>query len=127
MGRHHAERVSEAVREELSEIIGYEMSDPRIRSVDITEVLVAPDMRHARIRVHLAANEGGRQEVLGALEGARHFLRRQLADRLRLFRIPELHFEPDVSLEGDARVGQLLKRIRKGRPRTGPPEEKKSL
>jgi ribosome-binding factor A len=100
----------------LSEIIGYEMSDPRIEMVDVTEVLVAPDMRHARIRLHLGGDEKNREEALVALEGARHFLRRELASRLRLFRTPELHFEPDVEAARGERLERLLKRVRKGRP-----------
>lgn len=117
MEAHRAERVSEALREELAELIGYEMSDPRIGSVEVTEVVVAPDMRQARVRISLAGDERARDEALRALDGARHFLRRELAGRLRLFRIPELFFEADVSAGGRDRLEQLLKRIRKGRPR----------
>ena len=69
MDQHRSERVSEAIREELSEIIGYEMSDPRIGPVDVTEVLVSPDMRHARVRLHLGGDEKSREATLRALEG----------------------------------------------------------
>jgi ribosome-binding factor A len=113
MEQHRAGRVSETIREELGEIIGYELDDPRIQSVDVTEVVVSPDMRHARVRVHLAGKEGGRQDTLEALEGARHFLRRELASRLRLFRSPELHFEADLGTANLERIEQLLKRARK--------------
>ena len=44
MEGHRAERVTEAIREELGEIIGYEMSDPRIGSATVTEVHVSPDL-----------------------------------------------------------------------------------
>ncbi len=64
MEQHRSERVSETIREELSEIIGYEMSDPRISMVDVTEVLVTPDMRHARVRLHLAGDETGPEDTL---------------------------------------------------------------
>jgi ribosome-binding factor A len=127
MGQHRAERVSEAMREELSEIIGYEMADPRIDMVDVTEVIMGPDGRHARVRVHLAGDEKSRMESLLALAGARQFLRRQLAARLRLFRIPELHFEADLDVAAAARVAQLLKRARKGRSKSDRAEEKSSL
>lgn len=127
MDQHRFERVSEAMREELSEIIGYEMADPRIDMVDVTEVLIGPDRRHARVRVHLAGDEKSRMESLLALAGARQFLRRQLAARLRLFRIPELHFEADLDVAAAARVAQLLKRARKGRSKSGLTEEKTSL
>lgn len=116
MDSHRSERVSEALREELSEIIAYELSDPRIGDAAVTEVLLSPNMRHAQVRLHLPTDGDRRRETILALEGARHFLRRELAKRLNLYRVPELHFEADIT--GDsARLGQLLKRVRRGRPR----------
>ena len=124
MEQHRAERVSETIREELTEIIGYELSDPRIGSVDVTEVVVSPDMRHARIRVHLANNDDDdRQGTLEALEGARHYLRRELASRLRLYRFPELHFEADLGTANVERIEQLLKRARKRPKNRGESQE----
>ncbi len=117
MDEHRSQRVSEAIRKELSEMIGYEMSDPRIDGVDVTEVLLSPDIRHARVRLHLGGDDKARSEALAALDGARGYLRRELAARLRLFRVPELHFEPDIEGIAGPRLELRLRRIRKGRPR----------
>ena len=118
MDNHRAERVSEALREELGEMIAYELTDPRIGEATVTEVLVSPDMRHAQVRLHLSTNLTQQKETIRALDGARHFLRRQLAERLSLFRVPELHFEADVPVaDGKSRMDHLMKRIRRGRPR----------
>jgi ribosome-binding factor A len=118
MDQHRSERVSEAIREELAEIIGYEMTDPRIGPVDVTEVLVSPDMRHARVRLHLGGDEKSRVATLRALEGARHFLRRELASRLRLFRSPELHVEADLETGSEARLERLLRQVQKARAKS---------
>jgi ribosome-binding factor A len=126
MDPHRTERVAEAIREELSEIISFEMSDPRVGLVDVTEVVATPDMRHARVRLHLGGDEQGRQETLQALEGARRYLRRELAGRLRLYRVPELHFEADLGPESEARLEQLLRSARKARAKAGE-EDKKVL
>jgi ribosome-binding factor A len=123
MDQHRVERVSEALREELGEIIAYELSDPRINDASVTEVLVSPDMRHAQVRLHLSEKQAEQQETIRALEGARSFLRRQLAERLSLYRLPELHFEADVSAAANGRMNQLLKRVRRGRPRDGEPTD----
>lgn len=117
MDNHRAERVSEALREELGEMIAYELSDPRIGEAVVTEVLVSPDMRHAQVRLHMSSDADAQKETITALEGARGFLRHQLAERLNLFRIPELHFEADVKLAANTRIDQLMKRVRRGRPR----------
>lgn len=116
MDSHRNERVSEALREELGELIAYELSDPRIGEAIVTEVLLSPNRRHAQVRVHLSDPPDKQEETIRALDGARHFLRRQLAERLSLYRVPELHFEADVAAP-PARIEQLLKRIRRGRPR----------
>ncbi|HUA21814.1 MAG TPA: 30S ribosome-binding factor RbfA [Bryobacteraceae bacterium] len=114
--QHRTERIAEALREELSELISYELSDPRIGSATVTDVQVSPDKRHAfvRVRVEDGANS---QSAIAALEHAGHFLRHELAARLELFRVPELHFQADIATELGGRMDQLLKRIKKGRPR----------
>jgi ribosome-binding factor A len=119
MDSHRSQRVSEALREELGELISYELSDPRIGDAVVTEVLVSRDMRHAQVRLHLSEQTEKQRDTIRALEGAKHFLRHQLSERLNIFRIPELHFEADVSTEENGRMNHLLKRIRRGRPRDG--------
>jgi len=119
---HRIERITEAIREELAEMIGYELADPRLGSAIVTDVHISPDKRHAMVRVHVA--EGADQkETLQALDHARSYLRRELANRLDVYRIPELHFEADSSGELGQKLDHLLKRIRKGRPRDPEPAE----
>jgi ribosome-binding factor A len=117
MDQHRAERVSEALREELGEMISYELFDPRIGEAVVTEVLISPDKKHAQVRLHMDKDLAAQKQTLQALEGARHFLKRQIALRLNLYRVPELHFEADVERADTTRMSHLLKRIRRGRPR----------
>jgi ribosome-binding factor A len=117
MDNHRSERVSEALREELSELISYELSDPRIGDAIVTEVLVSPDMRRAQVRLRLSDKPSEQKEAIRALEGAKHYLKQQLAERLTLFRIPELYFEADISSAVTGRMDDLLKRVKRGRPR----------
>jgi ribosome-binding factor A len=118
MDEHRSRRVSVAVREELSEIIGFELSDPRLSSVDVTDVTVSPDSRHAMVKVSLSGGERKQHQAMAALEHARNYLRYELASRLSLRRVPELHFEPDNYPDVAARVEILLKRAKKKRAPT---------
>ncbi|HJT89986.1 MAG TPA: 30S ribosome-binding factor RbfA [Bryobacteraceae bacterium] len=111
-------RVSEAVREELAEIIGFELSDPRLADVDVTEVHVSPDGRHATIKVAARGGERQQKESLEALEHARHYLRHELGARLSLRHVPELHFQQDRNPDVESRIEFLLKRAKKSRGRT---------
>jgi ribosome-binding factor A len=116
MPQHRTQRISEALREELSEMIGYELSDPRVASATVTGIEVSPDKRHALVRVRVD-HDADAQQAIAALEHAATFLRREVARRLALFRVPELHFQADIATELGGRMDQILKRIKKGRPR----------
>jgi len=113
MDAHRTGRVSEAVREELSEIISFEMADPRLSDLVVTEVHVSPDMRHAHVKVGVEASNPHPQKALKALDHASNYLRHELATRLGLRRTPELHFSIDDHPEAPARVEILLKRAKK--------------
>ena len=116
MDPHRAERISEALREELAEIIQYELQDPRFAGITVSEVHVGPDLRHAHIAVLLSPrDQQAREKALDALEGARQYLRREVTGRVRLFRVPELHFQEASADSPAARVEELLKRVRKSR------------
>jgi len=119
MDERRTARVSEAVREELSEIIGFEMDDPRVTAVDVTDVNVSPDARHATVKVAIRGDEREQRQSLAALDHARAYLRHELAARLALRHVPELHFEQDRHPDAESRVDLLLKRARKLRSRDG--------
>jgi len=123
MDSRRSERLSEALRVELEELIGYELTDPRIDVAGIAEVLITPDGKHARVRLNLNGDRAWQEQTLDALEHAKGFIKRQLAHRLDLFRLPDIRFEAALSAELPERVGQLLKRVRRGRPRDGDAEK----
>ena len=111
-------RVSEAVREELAEIIGVEMDDPRIADVDVTEVHLSPDGRYAGIKIAARGDERRQRDAIAALDHAKHFLRHELGVRLNLRHVPDLHFEQDRNPDVESRIDFLLKRAKKSRART---------
>jgi ribosome-binding factor A len=111
-------RVSEAVREELAEIIGFETEDPRLLAIEVVDAHVSPDGRHATIKVAARGTEKEQKESMAALDHARHFLRHELAVRLSLRHVPELHFDQDRNPDVESRIDFLLKRAKKSRGRT---------
>jgi len=118
MDERRAARVSEAVREEIAEIIGFESADPRLAPVEVTDVHLSPDGRHAGIRVAIRGTEREQKISLAALDHARHYLRHQLASRLSLHHVPELHFEQERDPDVESRIDFLLKRAKKSRGHT---------
>jgi len=113
MEEHRARRVSEAVKEELAELIGFELDDPRLATVNVTAAEVSPDMRVAHIKV---AIEGGlEKKALDALDHAKGFLKHELATRLNLRRVPDLYFSADTHPDAESRIDFLLRRAKRSR------------
>ena len=115
--KHHRERLSEAVREEIETILEGELSDPRIGLVNVSGVLMAEDSRSARILVNVQGDDDEAGRTLEGLEAAKGFVRRELASRLNLRRPPELFFQLDRSQQLESRVEELLSRAKKRRPK----------
>lgn len=117
MDPHRHERISESIREELDELIAYEMSDPRVGSATVAEVLLSQDYRKAVIRLALIGTAEEQRATIEALNHAKQFLRHELAERLQLFKTPELHFEAALAADLAAKAAKILKRIERGRPK----------
>ena len=123
MDPYRHERVSESIREELDELIAYEMSDPRVGSATVTEVLISQDYRKAVIRLALIGTPKEQAETLEALNHAKQFLRHELTERLQLFKSPDLHFEAALAADLAAKAAKILKRIERGRPKDSSSEK----
>jgi len=117
MDPRRTERVAETLKHELEELINYELDDPRIGSVTVTEVVISPDMRHAHVRLALEGSAEEKAATLAAVDHAGPFLRHRIAERLDMFRTPDFRFFSDLPAAFKNRGESLLRRIRKGRPR----------
>src|SRR3954454_23982516 len=106
-------RLNELLREEISEVLRREVDDPRIGFVTITDVEVAPDLRHANVWVSIIGSAEERKQTLRALGHAMPYVRGRLG-RLRLKRIPDLHVKEDDSAERGTRVLKILDDLEQG-------------
>lgn len=106
------ERISSLIRQEISELLRRQVNDPRLSSfISVTKVLVSPDLRHAKVLVSVLGSEAQKSDVLNGFTAASGFLRRELAHRLTLRRIPELIFQADDSIEQGAKVLKLINQL----------------
>src|SRR5215471_13285194 len=111
--QHHLERLSETLKDEIGAIIEGELGDPRIGLCDVTEVLLSPDGKNAKVFVHVTGEEQEAMQSLKAIEAAKGYIRRELLERLGVRHVPELNFILDRSQEIGARIDELLGRTRK--------------
>jgi len=111
--KHHRERMEEAMREEIGAIVEGELADPRIGLASVSSVQLAPDGRSAHVNIVVEGSETEAARSLEGLNAARPYIRRELTARLHLRQAPELFFTLDRSCEYDARIEELLGRIKK--------------
>jgi len=97
---HRLERLSDRIRQELGELIEYEIKDPRVGLVTVTAVEVAENLRRVRVLVRVPGDGREQQTSLRRLAAAQSFLRRELAQRLGLRRTPEISFHQDPADTG---------------------------
>jgi ribosome-binding factor A len=105
--------LGEAIREEVAQLVGFELKDPRIGLVTVTRVEVSPDLGHARVHVSILGDERERKKTLDALRNSSGFVRRELAQRLGIRQVPEVDFRYDKGLEATERVAALLEEDRR--------------
>jgi ribosome-binding factor A len=108
---HRSERTADTLKEEIAQIVGYELEDPRLTSVTVTDVRLSADKRDARVYVTVAGDEEEHKSALAALKHAAPYVRKQLGLALNLPRTPEIHFVRDRVEEEGERVDQLLQEI----------------
>lgn len=98
-------RVAEQIRRELADLLQFEIKDPRVGRVTLTEVEVTGDLAHAKI---FFVTQDEATATTAALTKAAGFLRSQLSQRLLLRSVPQLHFVYDESLDRGIHLSQLI-------------------
>jgi len=105
------DRLGDQIRSEISELIAREVHDPGIGFITITRVSVTADLQIARIYYTTMATDAARKDTARALTRATPFLRRQIAGRLRLRRVPELEFRFDQTVEQHDRIERIIQEL----------------
>jgi ribosome-binding factor A len=103
------DRLNEALKQEISLLVRDEVRDPRVGLATITAVQTSPELDHAKVYFTALGDEAERAGILTGLRSAAPFIRSQLGKRMRMRRVPELHFEVDRVLEEAARIERLLR------------------
>jgi ribosome-binding factor A len=113
------QRLDHLFREELSDLIRTELSDPRLGEiVSITRVDVSPDLENASVFVSVLGGAEEKSDTIEALTHAAPFLRRHLIERVRIRRIPALHFQLDETIEAAAHVLDLMRQVSEDKKRS---------
>lgn len=106
-------RVAAQIQREVSHLLQNGIKDDRVGAsmVSVTDVNVSGDLQHAKIFVSLYGSDEAKAETMAALKDATGFVRRELGQRVRLRRTPEVMFVEDKSLERGDRILSLINQI----------------
>lgn len=106
------QRIADRIRQELSEMLLREISDPRLQQIFVTDVKVDKELAYADVYVSALEGTERSKDVLSGLESASGFLRRTLAQRVELRAFPRLRFHWDVTPENADHIEKLLAGLR---------------
>lgn len=106
------QRIADRIRQELSELLIREISDPRLKLIYVTDVKVDKELAFADIFVSAVEGRERSAEVLDGLESAGGFIRRTLASRVELRVFPRLRFHWDPTPENADRIEKVLAELR---------------
>ena len=103
------ERLNSMIRRDVSELLRYEVKDPRVSGVvSVTRVNTSNDVQHARVYVSVYGTLREKEETIAALQSAAGFIRRQLRGRLETRHVPVLKFVLDDTLTEGNQMLELL-------------------
>ena len=116
MQKNRMPQVNSLIHEEISMILLTELQDPRFKRVAVTGVDTSPDLAQAKVYVTFITGkeEPTEEEQKAGVEILQHaagMIRRLLAHRIKLRRVPEIHFRYDKSSIEGARIDKELKNL----------------
>lgn len=106
------EKMNHICQRAISEIIQFELKDPKVGFVTITDVQVTNDNSYAKVFVSFLGKQERAEAGLKALNRSKGFIRSALAKRLSIRKTPEIIFEIDHSLEQGNKIERILADIK---------------
>lgn len=115
-GFSRGDKIRKAMMREISDIIARELKEPVLSDqiISVTDVVISPDNRHARVFVSILGDDAKRTEILEVLKEAQSKIRHHVGQRIRLRYTPEIEIRYDDSIERGSRVTDLLNQISRG-------------
>jgi len=103
-------RVGMEIKREVNEILQKKVRDPRVQGVTVTDVQMVGDLSMAKVYYTIMSDlASDNQKAQIGLEKATGTIKRELGRKLTLYKIPDLVFEKDQSIEYGNKIDQMLR------------------
>ena len=105
-------RINSEVHKELSQIIAYEVKDPRINPfTSVMDVYVAPDLKTCKVYVSVMGSDEEKENTMTGLNSAKGMIRSLLAKRMNMRNTPEITFILDESIEKGIKMMKFIDEV----------------
>ena len=106
------QRLEGEIRAVLSDLLRFEVNDPRLADVTVSVIRLTPDRSHARVYFSVLGDAERERQASDGFAAAASFMRRELGRRMRLRTVPSLEFSRDTSYEYGDRMERLLDELK---------------
>ena len=98
------DKLDSLLQKEISSIIEFDLNNPEIGFVTVSEVRVSSDLSKAKVYVSFF----GKNYEVAALKKSKGFIKSELAKRIKLRKIPDLEFVVDDTLQKVSRIEKIV-------------------
>ena len=112
MGQERVQRVAEEIKKEIGRIVHDQLSDPRIGFVTITKVDLSRDCRFAKVYFSLLGSKKQLRDTQVGLARSKGFIRKLLAQRVKLRYTPEIVFKLDEGIEYSIHISEVIEKLK---------------
>lgn len=111
---YRSDRVSIEIQREVNDILRSKVRDPRVQEVNITDVQLTGDLSQATVYYSLLSTlASDNEKAKQGLKKATGLIKRELAHRMTIYKIPELTFMKDESVAYGSKIDELLRGLNK--------------
>ena len=107
-GFSRSKRVAKQLHEVIATLLLTDVDDPRVQNVQVTDVDLTPDLKHAKVYYVMLDQREPDEEVQSGLDRSVGYLKHELGKRLELRDVPTLAFIYDEAVERGRRMEELL-------------------
>ncbi|MEW6456629.1 MAG: 30S ribosome-binding factor RbfA [Acidobacteriota bacterium] len=104
------ERIGSLLKEEISKIILYQMKNPKIGFITVTDVRMSGDLKIASVYISVLSEKSMKENTIEILNNSKGYIRREIAKKLNLKWNPEINFYLDNSHIIGEKIDKILRK-----------------
>ncbi len=108
-----SDRLGNQLHREIGKVIQFDVNDPRLQFVTVTEVRLSSNLKDATVFISVMGDD--KAVAFARLVKAGSFIRKCTGERCYLKYVPRLNFKMDKSRERGAKIDSLLNQVRQER------------